>query len=280
MTPTAHCAGRVALVTGATRGLGRAIGRELARAGARVVLTHKWESGDAAQVAAEFQREGLPEPLVVASDAGDPEAVRALMAVVRERFGRLDAIVSNVAFAKVVHEIGDLRRGVFELSLRYSAWPLVDLVQAAGEVMPAYPRYLIGVSSLGVETCHDGYDLAGAAKAVMETFCRYLALRLKPHGVRVNAIRPGFLDTDSSRATFGDEAMNRLRESGAVLEPDGAARACVALCSGLLDGMSGQVLVVDEGWSLVSPIAYLTGRGLPPPFPSDAPIEDPDKERP
>jgi NAD(P)-dependent dehydrogenase (short-subunit alcohol dehydrogenase family) len=265
---------RVALVTGGTRGLGLAIGRELARAGWRVVLTHKWGGADDEQIAAEFRARELFPPLVVASDAGDPEAVRELMEEIRARRGRLDAIVSNVAFAKIARDLDDLRRSAFELSLRYSAWPVVDLVQAAIEVLGGYPRYVVGVSSFGVETCPDGYDLAGAGKAVMETLCRYLALRLKPHGVRVNVIKPGFLDTESSRATFGDAVIDRLHEAGMVLDPEGAARACVALCSGLLDAVTGQVLVVDEGWSVVNPMAYLTGRGLLQSFPRGDPWKE------
>ena len=59
--------------------------------------------------------------------------------------------------------------------------------------------------------CHEGYDFAGASKSVLETLCRYLAVRLKPQGVRVNAIRPGFIDTASFRATFGDEAVESIK---------------------------------------------------------------------
>ena len=75
----------------------------------------------------------------------------------------------------------------------------------------------------------------------------------------MNAVRPGFLDTASSRATFGEERFERLLEgaSGLLLDPRDVARACLALCSGLMDSVTGQVLVVDEGWSLTSPVAWL-----------------------
>jgi enoyl-[acyl-carrier-protein] reductase (NADH) len=171
--------------------------------------------------------------------------------------------VSNVAFAKVVHGLEDLKRGSLDLSIGYSAWPVVDLVQASEEILGGLPRYVLGVSSDGVDVCHDGYDLAGAAKAVLETLCRYLAHRLKPRGVRVNVIRPGFLDTASSRATIGDAAVEAIRASveGGLLEPASVARVCLALCSGLMDSVTGQVIVVDEGASLVSPLARLTGGG-------------------
>jgi NAD(P)-dependent dehydrogenase (short-subunit alcohol dehydrogenase family) len=246
--------GACVLVTGGTRGLGLAIGLEFARAGAQVVLTHRWGSVSDDEVRAAFTREGLGPPAVAECDVSDGQANRRLMRSLAGR--RLHAIVSNVAFAKIVRGLSDLKRSAFDLSMGYSAWPVVDLVQAAQEETGAFPRYVLGVSSDGAQVCHEGYDLAGAAKAVLETLCRYLAVRLRADGVRVNAVRPGLLDTQSSRAVLGDAAMERIRARvpSPVLEARGVARACVALCSGLMDAVTGQVLVVDEGWSLLDPL--------------------------
>jgi enoyl-[acyl-carrier-protein] reductase (NADH) len=179
--------------------------------------------------------------------------------------------VSNVAFSKIVEEEKDLKRASLDLSIGYSAWPLVELTRAAHEVLGRYPRYVIAVSSDGGSVCHPGYDVAGAAKALLETLCRYLALRLKRHGVRVNALRPGFLDTASARATFGDEVVEKARErlGDLLLDARVVARTAVALASGLMDAVTGQVITIDEGWSLVSPLAYLTGRGAPGSFPRE-----------
>lgn len=261
--------GTTAIVTGGTRGLGKAVGLELARAGATVFLTHRWGSVKEEELLAEFTAEGLAAPQVVESDVSDPKATRELMGLVKARAGRLDVVVSNVAFAKLVNELGDLRKNALDLSLAYSAWPVVDYVQAAREVLGRFPRYVLGISSDGPDVCHPGYDIAGASKAVLETLCRYLALRLRPEGVRVNAVRPGLLDTASSRATAGDSALDAVKQraGGAVQDPRGVARACVALCSGLMDSVTGQVLVVDEGWSLLDPLSFLTGASVPGPFP-------------
>lgn len=271
--------GAAVIVTGGTRGLGKAIGMEFSRAGARVFLTHRWGSVDEEELRVEFAREGLSAPLIVESDASDPEAARALMAHVRAHPARLAVLVSNVAFAKVVQDMGELRRSSLELSLRYSTWPILDLLQAARETLGYYPRYALGISTDGGTVCHPGYDIVGVAKAALETLCRYLALRLRPEGVRVNAIRPGPLDTASSRATFGDAVLEACRpgREGLLLEPRAVAGACVALCSGLMDSVTGQVITVDEGVSLLSPIAFLTGRGWPGPLP-DGQAEPRDKE--
>lgn len=259
------------LVTGGTRGLGKAIGLEFARAGATVFLTHRWGSVDEKELAAEFRSADLPAPYIVESDASDGEATRALMTGIKNEVGTLDAIVSGVAFSKVAHDLVDLKKSALDLSLSYSAWPIVSLVQSAREILGQYPRYVVGISSDGSQVCHAGYDLAGVSKSALETLCRYLALRLKSEGVRVNTVRPGFLDTVSARQTLGDDVMDTLekRSDGLLLEPRRVAQACVALCSGLMDSVTGQSITVDEGWSLVSPIAYITGKGWPGDFPKD-----------
>ena len=261
--------GKSVLITGGTRGLGKAIGFEFARAGAVVFLTYRWGSVSINDLVDEFQAAGLAAPYVVECDASDTEATAELMTLIKEKTGRLDCIVSNVAFSKVIHELSDLKRSTLELSLGYSAWPLIELIQAAQIAFGRFPKYVIGISSDGGEVCHDGYDAAGISKAVLETLCRYLALRLKAQGVRVNAVRPGFFDTASSRATFGDDVIEAAQKQarGIFLEPSSVGQVCLALCSGLMDAVTGQVIVVDEGWSLVSPLAYLTGRGLPGEFP-------------
>jgi enoyl-[acyl-carrier-protein] reductase (NADH) len=217
----------------------------------------------------EFDAEGLPHPYIVENDASDAAATCELMAFVKERVQRLDVVVSNVAFSKVIGGMDDLKRASLEISLAYSAWPVVGLIQASREVMGRYPRYVLGISSDGAAVCNPGYDLAGAAKSVLETLCRYLALRLKGEGVRVNVVRPGILDTTSARATFGDAMFQHAspRFNDRLLDPRSIARSCVALCSGMMDSVTGQVITVDEGWSLVSPITYLTGVGWPAAFP-------------
>src|SRR5690606_23310788 len=98
------------LVTGGTRGLGKAIGLEFARAGAKVYLTHRWGSVDEEELVAEFRQEDLPAPRIVESDVADGDATRELMGIIKEEAGRVDVIVSNVAFSKVVKEITDLKR--------------------------------------------------------------------------------------------------------------------------------------------------------------------------
>jgi len=259
---TVDIGGRAVLVTGGTRGLGKAIAMEYTRAGAQVFVTHRWGSVDEADLAEEFAAADLGPPVVVEADASDPDANRMLMKQIRDMNGELHTVVSNVSFAKIVDDVGGLKKSSLDLSLGYSAWPVVDLVQKAHEEFGCYPEYVMAMSSDGAEVCHEGYDLIGASKAALETLCRYLAVRLKPHGVRVNVVRAGYVDTPGARTTFGDEIVETVRErlGDVFTDPRQVGQACVALSSGLLDAMTGQVLVVDEGVSLLVPAAYLTGR--------------------
>ena len=264
--------GRSVLITGGTRGLGKAIGLAFATHGATVFLTHRWGSVEEEALLVEFGEVGAKRPIIIESDVGDGDDMRDLMREIAGHCDSLDIIVSNVAFSKVIHDFDDLKKGSLDLSLKYSAWPVVDLMQTAYEVIGAYPKYMIAISSDGALMCHDGYDMAGASKAVLETLCRYMAVRLKQYGVRVNVIRPGYLDTASSRATFGDDVVNRAMSQvpGLFLDPNQVALTCLALASGWMDAVTGQVIVVDEGWSLVSPISFLTEHGLPGMFPDKA----------
>ncbi len=255
---TLDFSGQAAIVTGGTRGFGKAIAMALARTGATVFVTHRWGSVDERTLCAEFEGAGLPAPRIVECDASDVEATRELLHEVKRSVGTLRAIVSNVAFSKVVNDFSELKKASLDLSLNYSAWPVVELARLSREVFGRCPRYLIGISSDGSEVCHEGYDLAGVSKAVLETLCRYLAVRLKTEGTRVNVIRPHVLDTRNLQDTFGDTAVSKVREEqGRVfLNPNHVAQSVVALTSGLLDSLSGQVITIDEAWSLVSPMTF------------------------
>lgn len=263
-----HLKDKTVLITGGTKGVGKAAAIEFAKYGAKVVITHKWGSVDEKEIVDEFKAQQLTPPMIVQSDVSNADDIADLMQKIKEAHQHLDVIVSNVAFSKIINSMDEMRFKTLELSLMYSAWPLVSLTKQAKDTFSKYPKYVIAISSDGPDVCHPGYDMAGASKAVLETLTKYLALRLKKEGVRVNALRPGMLVTASSTATFGEEVMDKLFNElrDIFITPEAVAEVCVALCSGLMDSITGQIINVDAGGSLISPISYISRLGLPGQF--------------
>ena len=102
---TREAAPPAVLVTGGTRGLGKAIGLEFAKAGSSVYLTHRWGSADEGELCAEFAEQNLPVPRIIESDVSRAEETRVLMETIREEVGTLEVVISNVAFAKTVQQL-------------------------------------------------------------------------------------------------------------------------------------------------------------------------------
>jgi enoyl-[acyl-carrier-protein] reductase (NADH) len=128
---------------------------------------------------------------------------------------------------------------------------MVDYTLRIREIFGSFPRYVIGVSSTGVDSWTCGYDLIAASNSVMETLCRYLSFRLKDEDVRVNVVRAGQpYPAEEEIAGAGFEAFaSRVAHDKYRLETSEVANTIVALCSGLMDAFSGQVLTVDRGIS-------------------------------
>ena len=241
---------KAVLITGGTKGIGLATGLAFAEEGARVYLTHKWGSADEEAVCARFTDRGLPRPEIVEADAAEDEDTVALLEGIKERHDRLEAFVSNVAFAQVTDGPESYKKKSLFNSLGYSAWPLVNYLQRSKEIFGAFPRYAIGCSSDGVDNYYPGYDAVAASKVVMETICRYLNTHLFEEDIRINILRSRPVSTDSLRATFGEEFEPFLRKYGGddfVVGADQVADAIVCLCSGLMDAVSGQVITLDNG---------------------------------
>jgi len=244
--------GKAVLITGGTMGIGLATGLAFGREGARCILTHKWGTADEGEVGARFAEIGAPEPLIIQADVANAEDTAALLAAIHEEHDAVEAFISNVSFGLVVKDFEEYEKRSLFTSIEYSTWPMVEYTRRIKAVFGRYPRYVIGLSSGGPDAFYKNYDFVAASKAVMETLCRYLNYRLFDEDVRINVVRSRLVRTESLRATFGrdfEEFAERFNMERQFISCEEVANAILALCSGLLDGVSGQTIMVDRGTS-------------------------------
>ncbi len=236
----------VILVTGASRGIGRAIALHLAAQPAQLVLVARDEQA-LASLAAEVESLGAPAPLCTALDLTDADAIAALFKQVFSRFGRLDGLVNN---AGVLHEglLGMIRAEDIDQVLAVNVKAPLMAMQYASRLMARTGKGSIVnlVSIMGVSGAA-GLSLYAASKAALVGATRSASKELAPRGIRVNAVSPGFIDTDMTRGM--PEAAHAKRVASIGLGRAGTPQEVAALVSFLLGDASsyvtGQVIGID-----------------------------------
>lgn len=244
--------GKVVLVTGGTMGIGLATALAYGKLGARTVLTYRWGSADLDAVRARFREIGAPDPLIVCADVSQDGDTTALLDAVALEHAQIDVFVSNVAFALRVGSLADYQERSLLKSIDYTAWPMWAYTKRIHDKFGKYPRYVVGLSSDGPDGYFMNYDFVAMSKAVLETMCRYMNFRLFSEGVRVNVVRSRLVRTESFDATFGADFHQFLESLGGFEDcyttPEDVANVILALGSGLLDAVGGQVIMADKGF--------------------------------
>ncbi|MGW8375614.1 SDR family oxidoreductase [Streptomyces sp. ODS28] len=241
-------AGKVALLIGSSRGLGRAVAGLLAEQGAHVVLNSANTAVDGRLVAKRIKAEG-GRATYVRADVADEAQVAELAALVRERFGRLDILVHCAAGGTEARVI-DADAEMFQRSLAVNSYSLVSLVRHLSPLMPRGGKVLY-MTSVGAVRSSEGYGVVGAAKAASESLVRSLALELAPRGVSVNAVRATVFPTLSLSYFSQAEAWLAMCESETPMGPppvEKIAETVLLLCAAGADYVTGQVVNVDGGW--------------------------------
>lgn len=243
--------GRVALVTGGSRGIGRAICVELARNGARVAVNYAGSS-QAAQETAELCRALGVEAEPFQADVSDPAACEALVSAVKERFGQIDILVNNAGVARD-GLLMTAKEADFDKTLDTNLKGSYFCMKAVSRLMlrQKYGR-IVSLSSVVGLRGNPGQTAYAASKAGILGLTKAAAKELAAKGVTVNAIAPGFIETDMTAALpeKAREAMLATIPAGRPGQAEEVARAAAFLASEEAGYITGQVLCIDGGMAV------------------------------
>jgi NAD(P)-dependent dehydrogenase (short-subunit alcohol dehydrogenase family) len=242
--------GKAALVTGASRGIGRAVAVGLAAAGADVAVSARSEE-QLREVAAEIEALGR-KAVVLPADVTDADACRRLAADAVAGLGHLDVLVNNAGGSSYMGPFTDLRFSGWEKVMRLNVDSIVHLTQAVGRhMLERGSGSVINVASVAGLTGTPTLAPYGASKAAVISLTKSLALEWGPQGVRVNALCPGWTKTDLNKDLWSNDELARM-----MVEPTGLKRwaethemvgPTVFLASDAASFLTGQALVVDGG---------------------------------
>lgn len=252
-----YAAGKVALITGSSRGIGRELALSLAAQGGSVVVNYKRNEDLAAAVVAGVKERG-GRAIAVQADMESPEDIDRLFDAAAEEFGRLDYYVGNAA-ASSFKLIPDLKLHHLDRSYAMNIRAFVLGTQRAVQLMTDGGR-IVTLSSYGSIRAYPTYANLGAAKAAVEAWVRYMAIEFAPLGINVNAVNGGIIESDSSAYFYGVEGMPDLETQVLPKIPKqrmGTVKEVADTVEFLLEPRSeyitGQSLVVDGGLSIIAP---------------------------
>ena len=240
------------MVTGGARGIGEAICRRLARAGCGICINYSSSADEAEALSLELEDLGV-QSFAFQANVTDQPAVKEMIEAIREKFGKLDILVSNAA--------SGVLRPALEMTLKHWRWcletnalALNHLVQQARTLM-AHGSRVLALSSLGAHRAIPEYAFIGASKAALEALVRSLSVELAPFGISVNTISAGVVDTDAikhfpNREQLLDEFKERS-QLGRELRASDVADAAYLMCLPEAEAIRGQTIVVDAGYSVV-----------------------------
>lgn len=245
--------GKVALVTGGSRGIGRAIASNLARRGANVVIAYLRKRAAAEEACAALEGHGV-KVVAIRCDVGDEDKLDALFDNIDDIFGRLDIFVSNAATG-VIRPVLELDARAWRWTMDANARALFLGARRAARSMMTEGSSIIALSSAGASRVLPGYAVVGTSKAAIEALVRYLAVELAPR-IRVNAVSPGVVDTDALRhfPMRGEMLTRADRDTpmARLVTPEDVAASVDFLTSDAAAMITGQTLVIDGGAGLLA----------------------------
>lgn len=242
--------GRVALVTGGSRGIGRAVAVQLARAGAEVVVNYHSDAEAAAETVGRAREEGV-RALSLRADVGRVEEAEGLVRATLGEFGRLDVLVCNAGVWEGA-ALEEMSEGLWERVLETNLKGTWAVCRAAAPPLKRAGRgRIVIVSSTAGQRGEAFYSNYAASKGGQLAFAKSLAVELGPYGINVNAVAPGWVETEmTAEALAGPAARaDALAEipRGRIATPEEVALPVLFLCSGWARHVNGAVLSVNGG---------------------------------
>jgi NAD(P)-dependent dehydrogenase (short-subunit alcohol dehydrogenase family) len=242
--------GKIALVTGASRGLGRAIALRLAQEGSAVAVNYRERAAEAESVAQEIRSKG-GKAIALQAHVADAAQVRSMVDRASGELGPVDILVNNAGVMRR-GDLGDFQWSEMEGMRATNVDGLVNVTRAVVDGMKQrkFGRIVNLTSVAAFGTAMAGTTFYAATKAAVSVITRRFAMDLGPHGVTVNAVAPGFILTDMARAGRGSEDIARVAEKAMVKrvgQPEDIAHAVAFLCAPESSFITGQILTVDGG---------------------------------
>ncbi len=243
--------GKVALITGGSRGIGRAITLRLADEGADVIINFFRKKSTAAQTAGEARARGVNAHTIKAN-VGEEEQIDSMFREIEEKFGKLDILINNAA-SGVPRSAMDLDSRGWDWTMDINARAFLLCAQRASRLMKNGGR-MVTISSLGSRLVWPIYTAVGVSKAALEALTRYLAVELAPQGIRVNGIAAGAVASEALKLYAPDRDLPQLSwqstPAGRMVQPEDIADLVAFLCGEQSAMIRGQVIVIDGGMSL------------------------------
>ncbi|MFS0862699.1 enoyl-[acyl-carrier-protein] reductase FabL [Fredinandcohnia sp. 179-A 10B2 NHS] len=245
---------KVALVTGSSRGIGKAIALRLAKSGYDIVVNYARSKTAALETAAEIEALGQ-KAMVVKANVGKPEKIKDMFTQIDETFGRLDVLVNNAA-SGVLRPAMELEESHWDWTMDINSKALLFCAQEAAKRMEKNGGgKIISLSSLGSIRYLENYTTVGVSKAAVEALTRYLAVELSAKNIVVNAVSGGAVDTEAlTHFPNREELLEDARKNtpaGRMVEPADLVNVVMFLLTEEASMIRGQTIIVDGGRSLL-----------------------------
>jgi len=244
--------GKVAFVSGGTRGIGLSIAEKLAQQGCDIVINY-FRSRQSANEAVEKIKSYGVECYAHRANMGNHDQIPAIFDGIKERFGKLDILISNAALG-IYTSMANIDDKAWDLSMHTNARAFLHCVQLGSPIMPDHSR-IVTLSSLGSIRYIPGYAAIGISKAAIENIVRYMAVELAHKRITVNCVSGGFIDTSALKVFPNYEEMKREVSERTPFKrigtPEEVADVVVFLAGPKASWITGQTVIVDGGYSLM-----------------------------